>query len=1403
MKSIGKVSQSQTSSVYVSKPSTPDLFWLSAPKQISLVKPVEQPLTIDPPAMPAFDVFSTETRKELIKRTVARLEPVPIALEIVKRQLYQEYLTRFTPPYEDANIVATHEAIRRRAREAKESPAGYMLTYMTYNITNKTMDEVHPHYYKIYMNETRPSLHKLRETIRSIINTGKTARIWHQNERIIDKTDGYAFLIDTILIYRFTDIQIIERALPQASGLETHHHANQKHGHFFPYFITNADFYERAKTVLNGLYKSEVDFWNSLKYEEKAPDGKIITYYAYDNCFIQCLKLTGLPGVDRLDTKYFGVKTDRIKDIMEQSGIRAQVRLNYFDPLTIDIADVISAKELRRRIKGMIPKLDKLGSEIADLQKLATDLATQIELKEAQDTPCETIKHRYEKLKIRVSNKIIEFNSDNERRNYYEDKLSAIESKSEHITSVKTKILYSNLAGEVPLIDIGVFRGHYFSLASPAAKGLIHELIANFSRYTEPIPIETLQKLFRRISELAETLDHSDALKYNGSGSSTKYTGAVNLYHRGKMLKLAPDTPEDIGYKEFMALFNAKQKIDAELITLYTEHKAITDAEKAAVLKSNPKYNQASYIHYSEYLNTKYIECLADAANKKPFTRAYFAVFDLETQKDLNNDLQPITVCTCPIISYDDAGNVQCIEQIANEFKADAIAATGLTVDKIMAMKVSPKFTLDEATAIFKDCSKPQGRAFYGYDCVPQFIHYVAELAVNYDHITFYAHNGGRFDTAFLKKYLTIPHELNIGGTALEIGAIIAGKCVRFLDSYRMISTRLADFPKMFRLGAIKTDLPYDIINSHPDGKLYDINGDIVCNDITVKLRPLAELYCLNDCRVLALGIAAFRDYLKSIDCLKSLELDSLNYLTISSLAMTAQVRAGCLDDVPATSGQINRFIRSAIVGGRVMVGRHSFIESKTNILRFKNLKLSSLAPIDIEELKAALLNSISDNDKVSLYPSAMAVCPYPKGAIHQISCFESILSSCFELINDKLVINKYTLKPFIIKCHITPRIPLSMPISSIMTEEGRVFTNEPHDGIISVFQYMDLINYQNAKIDFIEGIYAEEATSKHQKFIKRLFETRKILKKQNNPAQEVVKLILNSIYGKMIMNYENMRKIFYVYDYAELVEHCHNNFEDIVNIEVLEHIKTEFDGKVSTSPAYRVEMRDIETEISGTNYSFAAVMLLECSKHLMHQSMEIVGFDNVMYQDTDSSYIPRSCLPKLEAAGLIGSDLGQSHDDLDRFEFRFNPTEKGQPCIIQMADFRGKKQKIIRLLYTHDNKPIDEKDEELKAGTIRMKYIATMKGIPSDCCYTDKTQVELSPEMLLFIENDASHPAKFDLVHKGDKEMCSFAISKSGLVHQREEFTRMAKSARFHDERYDIIDDNGNIITIVKPDTL
>ena len=120
----------------------------------------------------------------------------------------------------------------------------------------------------------------------------------------------------------------------------------------------------------------------------------------------------------------------------------------------------------------------------------------------------------------------------------------------------------------------------------------------------------------------------------------------------------------------------------------------------------------------------------------------------------------------------------------------------------------------------------------------------------------------------------------------------------------------------------------------------------------------------------------------------------------------------------------------------------------------------------------------------------------------------------------------------------------LDFPLASDINEYGiRDFTNDMSNEIIYIDKVglEDLITFHEAEFEILDGYYFNEGRNNTiNKVIKSLYDKRLTLKTTKNPADNIIKLLMNSMYGKTIIkpvetdtiikdNREDFEKVYFV----------------------------------------------------------------------------------------------------------------------------------------------------------------------------------------------------------------------------------------------------------------------------------
>lgn len=580
------------------------------------------------------------------------------------------------------------------------------------------------------------------------------------------------------------------------------------------------------------------------------------------------------------------------------------------------------------------------------------------------------------------------------------------------------------------------------------------------------------------------------------------------------------------------------------------------------------------------------------------------------------------------------------------------------------------------------------------------------------------AHNAG-YDYRFLVRHLFNVQELNNCGNFIEAKGMYKNFKTKQLihvqvkDSYKLISSALSTFPKLFNLKAIEKEvMPYKYYTSENIKKRYCKFSDIMnhvkdedkhryfdncikwkCfnDDYLVDIIKYSSCYCDIDCELLMQGYNIFRQWI-----LKDLFIDIDFVLTSASLAHQYFVNQGCYDGVFKLSGTPQLFIQGSIVGGRVMCANNE---------------------------KDSIEEKVQDFDAVSLYPSAM-------------KRIEGFLLGKPKIIKnfDYDVIQEYDgyFVDILIK---SIDIKRTLPLMSYKDSNGRNWTNDMEGRIIRVDKTTleDFIEFHGIKFNIIRGYYFDEGfNNKINDVIQFLFSKRLELKDKKNKAEMIYKLIMNSGYGKSITKpVDTVLKIIdKKSDYDKYILQRYNWIKEI----------TEINDEITGLPC-KWKIKEVKPINEHFNICHVGSSILSMSKRIMNEVI-CLAEDNkidIYYQDTDSMHIKDKDIKVLEMEyilnydrQLIGKEMGQFHSD---FDFKDHDDVYASRSI-----FLGKKSYI------------DELKGKNKEGKEETEYHIKMKGIPNKCILHTVKTLGYNTPFELYEDLYKGKAISFDLTCGGEK---------------------------------------------------
>ena len=492
------------------------------------------------------------------------------------------------------------------------------------------------------------------------------------------------------------------------------------------------------------------------------------------------------------------------------------------------------------------------------------------------------------------------------------------------------------------------------------------------------------------------------------------------------------------------------------------------------------------------------------------------------------------------------------------------------------------------------------------------------------------AHNAAKFDSYFLVRYLKNANPIMKGNTIIAYSGQYYNEAygkvvnIEIKDSYKMISLPLSKFAKTFGLKVGKDIMPYELY-TEDDVQTRYIDNEVFmsyvkecdqkqCKENIIKWKCLTKdgkvdiikynsEYCKIDVDVLHDGYETFRKWMKQIT-----KIDINDKLTLQSVAFDYIEKQKCLDGVYKLSGVVQQFIAKCIVGGRCMTRNNNMYCVK---------------------------KKLNDFDAVNLYSSAMReMLGFLKGK-------PNILQD--DQLNQDFLkgVDGYFIQIKIKRVGIKRSFSL---MSKVNDEGVRDFINEMENDIIYIDKtgLEDLITFQDVDFEIIRGYYFNEGrNSTIRDVIKELFDERAEMKRKGNPAETVIKLLMKSIYGKLIMRpIEYETKVFDNDEkYDKYADRNYNYIHSKIKIGTKHHVKVH------------------KSLLEHYNYIHCGVEILSMSKRIMNRVMCLAEDNNIniYYQDTDSMHIQDDKIMLLEklfkekyGRNLIGKELGEFHCDFD-----------------------------------------------------------------------------------------------------------------------------------------------------------
>lgn len=314
---------------------------------------------------------------------------------------------------------------------------------------------------------------------------------------------------------------------------------------------------------------------------------------------------------------------------------------------------------------------------------------------------------------------------------------------------------------------------------------------------------------------------------------------------------------------------------------------------------------------------------------------------------------------------------------------------------------------------------------------------------------------------------------------------------------------------------------------------------------------------------------------------MSSFGMDIRDHLTISSAAWKLLVKhstiMGSEGWIPQDRTTVN-FLRSAMYGGRVFAWRRRFNSGEYT-----------------EETEDIL----TCGDINSLYPAAMTNFPFPVGKpllIRDEEHYHSLMKSRKMLIAEV----QFT-------CPNTryAKFPYKTEKGNLVYPCGSEYNGIRLQGVYTSVELIDGAEDGVHVDEFIRGIYWEKCSYIFRDLMKTLYDERNQLKKEFNSFESILKLIINSIYGKS--GQKNNKKTYV---------NKNPKFKPSVDF-----VGRSVNGEKLMNGQFEYNINNI-IDYKEDKCFYLTSFILSYARHIGNTYVRRIGEQNIYYSDTDSFYI-------------------------------------------------------------------------------------------------------------------------------------------------------------------------------------
>lgn len=248
-----------------------------------------------------------------------------------------------------------------------------------------------------------------------------------------------------------------------------------------------------------------------------------------------------------------------------------------------------------------------------------------------------------------------------------------------------------------------------------------------------------------------------------------------------------------------------------------------------------------------------------------------------------------------------------------------------------------------------------------------------------------------------------------------------------------------------------------------------------------------------------------------------------------------------------------------------------------------------------VETIKRGYIKDCNYYDFNSLYSSVMLKnYPNPNTEKYSIKCNRHLINRYEGIAKVSMYIKNIDL----------PYLPYRQQINKSGAYK-LIFPKGFIEGYYTFYEIREAIKLGYQLVDIGEGIYYTETFKPFENYVKDLYKKRLYYKKDKDVREQVVKLLLNSLYGKFAQHIDNKEEIFHL-DYLD-----DKTFNEYVNNSNL--------YKSIVRGNYIYVTKKIEPYISSFIIPIFSIYVTAYGRDKLYKKIREIGIKNVYYYDTDS----------------------------------------------------------------------------------------------------------------------------------------------------------------------------------------